>query len=372
MKFKAFLLLLGLFLMPSLTSAETVLRIGESIAVDDNQTVNGDYYVSVGPLGNTTMSGAITEDMYALGGTVTVNGTIGHDLTIIGGSSQVHATVTDDVRVVGGEVIIAEHIGGDLFVIGGVLKMLSTASVAGDIIFFGGDADINGNVGGSVLGTSKKIRIDAEVKGDVDVKTATRLTLGSKANVGGFVRYASLEPLLRAPNASVAGEVSQNEYYTKSAASNTKTRNALIPLFITLFATLSLYLLFKKELQVFVHNVHNAPLKNGMLGLAVLVLGPVIALLLTVTVLGVLVGVMSLGVVLILYAVGYSLTGVVLGSYLSKMFTKHATVSLPWILTGTATMYVLMFIPLLGIAVACILFALAVGGLVTGTYKLLS
>ena len=78
------LLILALFI-PFGANAETVLRIGDDISVDADQVVNGDYYVSVGPFGNTSMSGSVAEDMYAFGGTVTTNGSIGRDLTVVGG-----------------------------------------------------------------------------------------------------------------------------------------------------------------------------------------------------------------------------------------------------------------------------------------------
>lgn len=372
MKYRAYLLAILVFFVPVFVQAETVLRMGEDISVDENQTVDGDYYVSVGPFGNTSMSGAVAEDMYALGGSVTVNGTIGKDLTIIGGTTQMHASVTDDVRIVAGEVTVAEHIGGDLFVIGGSLQMLSSASVGGDVIFFGGSAEINGKVGGSVLGTSEKIRVDAEVGGNVDVKTATALTLGEKTNVGGFVRYTSVEPLVRAPNAQVAGEISKNEYAEDEAASiETKVRNLLIPIFITLFATLSLYLLFKKELQALVLRIHTVPAKSALFGLSLVILGPIVSLLLMATILGVVIGIMSTALVILAYAVGYSLSGVVLGSYLSKLSTNHARVTLPWIIAGTLTMHVLLLVPVIGIALALFVFTITVGGLAISVYKLL-
>ncbi len=378
MKYTAYtLFILGTFVpvffsVTHTAHAETVLRTGENISVDVEQTVDGDYYVGVGTLGNTTMSGTVKGDMYALGGTVTTNGTVQNDLTAVAGSVQVLAPVQDDVRVVGGEVTIANHVSGDVFVLGGVLKVLSTATVDGDIIFFGGEADINGNVGGSILGTSKKIRIDAEVKGSVDVTTATALTLGDKANISGYVHYTSISPIVRAQNATVGKEVTQSAYATSPESSQNKLRTALIPIFITLFATLSLFLLFKKELQNFVMHTQESTGKSFLLGLGLVILGPIVALILTITVLGMLLGVLSFALIVLGYVLGYVLTGVVFGAYLAKWFTKEATVSLPWILLGSIALQVLLLVPVLGILAVGILFIITVGGLVVGSYSLLS
>lgn len=371
-KIAAVLLVIALY-VPQYAHAETVLRIGENVSVEADQVVDGDYYVSVGPLGNTSMSGTVAQDMYAFGGVVDVNGIIGNDLTLVGGTSQLHATVTDDVRIIAGEVTVAEHIGGDLFVIGGKLNMLSTASVDGDVIFFGGDAEINGTVGGSVLGTSERIRVDATVGKDVDVKTATALTLGERAQVGGSVRYASVDPLVRAQNASVEGEVVTNDYYDSMASAPERDlRGALVPLFMTLFASLSLYLLFRKELQLLVQSVLLHPLRHAVAGIAVLILGPVVSIILLLTVLGSLIGIAGLCLTLLLYVLGYALSGVVVGAFVSRLFTRKATVSLLWVVIGTILLYAVLLVPIVGVMCGIAVFIFTIGGVALSLYKLLS
>ncbi len=357
---------------PLCVHAETVLRIGENVTVDADQIVDGDYYVSVGPFGDTSMSGSVTGDMYAFGGSVDANGSIGNDLTIVGGATQLHATVTDDVRIIAGEATIADHVGGDLFVIGGVLNVLSTARVDGDIIFFGGEAEINGTVGGSVLGTSERIRIDAQVGKDVDIKTATALTLGEKAAVSGSVKYASAEPLVRAQNAAVEGEVVRNEYAASSIQPQQGVRNALIPLFMVLFACLSLYLLFRKELQQLVQHLLLHPVKSAAVGTSIAVLGPVLSVILILTVLGAIVGIAGLLFSLLMYALSCALSGVVLGAFLSRIFTKKIQVSLVWIIVGTAALYALLYVPVIGVLVCAVLFVVTLGGIALSLYRFLS
>lgn len=370
MKKTAYLLLILALCIPFGAQAETVLRIGESISVDADQVVNGDYYVSVGPFGNTSMSGTVAEDMYAFGGVVTVNGTVGKDLTIVSGVASLHSSTTDDVRIIGGEVTIAEHIGGDLFVIGGTLEMLSSASVAGDVIFFGGEGEINGIVGGSVLGTSDKLRIDAQVGKNVDVKTASQLTLGERAAVAGSVRYASLHQVIRAQNASIGGELVRNEY---AATSNeTDVRDALVPVFISLFGALTLYLLFRKELLILTQLVYTNPLKSSFFGLSLMIAGPVVSLLLIATMLGILIGVAGLALVLLAYILGLALSGVVLGAYLSKLLTKKLEVSLVTVIVGTLVLHGLLYIPVIGFVLFALVVMFTIGGLAMAGYKLVS
>ena len=356
--------------VPFFAHAETVLRVGDAITVDENQVVNGDYYVSVGPFGNTSMSGTIEGDMYALGGSVNANGSITEDLTIISGVSQIHASVTDDVRIVSGEVTIAEYVGGDLVVIAGSLKVLSTATIGGNIFFFGGEGVIDGTVGGSIFGTSKRLRVDGPVGQDINVTAISGLTLGSRASIEGDVSYTSLQSLVRSPDAVVEGEVNIRAYEKKNTRD--EMRDILIPIFITLFATLSLYLLFRDELIKLVRRVDSSYGTSALIGIAAILLGPVVSLLLIVTVLGLFVGLMSFAVVLLLYVVGFALTSVVCGAILSKFFTKRLSVSLLWILIGTLTIHAIGFIPIIGPLTVFALFSVTVGGISTSLYKLLS
>ena len=160
---------------PVVGQAATVL-LGDKISIEADEVIEDDYYVSVGTLGSTVMSGTIEGDMYTIAGSVTTNGVIKGDFGALAGLSYMHASVTDDVRIVAAEVVIDDYVGGDVFVMAGKLKILSTAQIEGDVIFYGLEGEISGAVGGSVYGTTDTLRIDTKVAGDVAV-SYTHLTL---------------------------------------------------------------------------------------------------------------------------------------------------------------------------------------------------
>lgn len=356
-----------LFVLPIFSQAETVLRTGTDISVEEQQSVEGDYYVSVGPMGRTVMSGNVSEDMYAVGASVTVNGEVGNDLSILAGDVQVHAPVADDVRVIGGEVTIAEDVGGDVFVIAGTLSVLSTATIAGDVFFFGGDLVIDGDVEGSVLGQAQSVTVNASVGGDFDMKAPAGVTLGDGARIAGSVRYTSYVTLSRSAGAEIVGDVQKSQ--SEAITTKQKTRDILVPIFITLFATLSLYLLLKKELEFVVRSVENMFIKNLLIGTGLIILGPVTAVVLLVTVLGLFVGLIALSVVSMLYVSGLALSSVVLGAFIMRLMTKKLEVTLTVILVGTVALQLLLLIPVLGFIAGYVLFALTVGALTQQLYK---
>lgn len=359
---------LALLLIPTIVQAETVVRLGDAITVEEAQVVDGDYYVSVGPFGNTTMSGDVNGDMYALGGSVTANGNIAEDVFILSGITQFHASATGDVRMVTGEAVVANHVGGDLFVLAGTLNVLSTATIDGNIYFFGGSGTIDGKVAGSVLGTMERLRLDGQVGDRVDVKAIDGLTLGSRTSVEGDVRYESIRDLVRAPEAVVEGEVSS---VPMAGDDSDDLRANLIPLFIVLFATLSLYLLFRKELEQLISRIGNNYTKHALAGLSVIILGPIVSVILMITVLGLIVGVATLALTVILYALGYALSGVLVGAILSQVIIKQKTVSLVWITVGTVSLYLISFVPIIGPILVLTAVAVSIGGLAVSLYRLL-
>src|SRR5690606_8417442 len=191
-----------LLIFPLLASAETVVRAGHSVSIGASQIVETDFYAAGTSV---THSGQVREDLYAAAGSVTVNGPVGKDLTVIGGTVQVHAPVGDDVRIVGGDVVIAGTVGGDVFVIGGMLRVLSSATVAGNVYFYGGEAEIDGPVAGSVMGRAESFTINSAI-GGMDVY-AVGVELADRASVRGDINYSAVSEITRAPGATVEGQV---------------------------------------------------------------------------------------------------------------------------------------------------------------------
>lgn len=363
--------LVAFLVVPAMVEAETVLRTGTDITVSTDQIINDDYYVSVGFRGTTDMSGTVAGDMLVLAGSAIVNGSVGEDLMALGGSLQMHGSTTDDLRVVAWDTVISESVGGDVVVLGSSLKILPTATIGGNVYFFGIDAKIDGAVLGSIYGTAERVQVNGSVGKDIDLSAAAGLTLGDKAVVNGSVTYKGLVPLARSQGAVVEGEV--NEFLeTETVDAREAARAILTPLFIMLFAALSLFLLFKRGLQRLVEKIDESIWVATGLGVATLFAGPIAATLLLFTVLGFVLGLALFGMFLTLYSLAIALSGVVLGAFLSKYVRGKLEVTLTTVVTGTVLVHValnvLSIIPLLGVLVVGCIFLITLGGLTRSVY----
>ncbi len=343
-----------LIALPFAASASTVVRTGEVVSLAADQVVEGDFY----GLGSTAaVSGEVTEDLLLFGGTVTVNGEVGADMAIVGGSVDIHGTVQDDVRVIGGTVVVAGTIEGNLVVVASELKVLSTAVIGGDLMFFGGSADLSGSVGNDVLGTSERLRIDGAVGGDVDVKVGS-VVVGDRAEISGRLSYDSAQELVRSQNAVIKGDIVRSE---ATVAPENGLRSLVVAFLVTLFASLVMFLLVKPFALRVVEQAEEHEWRSLLIGFGVVFLAPIASVILLVSTLGSLVGMLLIMTYFALLCLAFSLCGMVAGSYLMRFAKQSKTVSVITIALGTAVLFGLMFVPVLGPLVVMLLFMLTLG-----------
>lgn len=352
----------GLFV--SQAEAETVVRSGQNISVAEDQVIEGDFY-SAADIVN--ISGEVTEDMVSAGGEITINGAVGDDALLIAGRVDVHGKIGDDLRVIAGEVTIAEPIAGDLFVLGAKVNILSTASISGDLIIYGGQAEIKGLVEGDIVGSVDDLRIDAPVNGDVDV-SVSQLTLGDRTNIAGNVRYVSHAQVTQSLNATVAGELVRNDPVLPGATSS--FRDILIPVLILLFSALVWFLVSRKTLNIVVDKALRKSVRPFLIGLAIILLTPFASVMLMVSTIGALVGIglmLAYMLVLVLAIISFS---VVIGKLLVSLFSKpKESVSLFTIITGVIGTIILVLLPIVGELALIFIIILTLGAIVDSLIK---
>ncbi len=350
-------------LIPAVSLASSVVRTGDESSFAVDQIVEGDFYwLASAPV----ISGEVTEDLLVLGGEVTATGKVGGDIAVVGGTVDFHGEAEDDVRIVGGEVTVAGEIKGDLVVVAGTLKVLSTAKINGDILFFGGEADISGEVGKSILGTSDRIRVDGLVAGDIQVRTG-QLLLGERSVVTGLVKFTSEKELVRAQGAEVGGKVIQDKPIINTNVSEVK--DLLVPFLILIFAALVWYLLFSRFLDKVSLQANNHPLRSLLIGFGLFFVTPVAVLILLISTLGSFLGLTLMAIYFALLIISVTVTGVVLGMYLMKLFKKPTTISISMVAIGVTVTYLLLFIPILGPVLFFALWLTTLGALTTFLYR---
>lgn len=359
------LLILVLFVLTTgAAQAATVVRTGETVTLTSEQRVEGNFYA----LGSTiSLSGPVAGDVVAAAGTVSINAPVEHDVLILGGTVGVNASVTEDVRVVAGDVTIKDSVGGSVFVLGGRVTILSTATIAGDILVVAGDVLIEGTVNGQVLGVGERIRVDGAVA-SIDVDT-TALTLGDRARVTGDVVYSSATELVRAPGAEVTGTVVRNDVAAEPAG--VSYRSAAMAFLVSLFASLSLYLVARRPLALYARQATDNVAREAFIGFALLVAVPVAIVVLMVSVLGLFLGLIGLAVFFMTIILAIPLMNIIAGVLIGRTFHNTHELNILLVTLGALTVQVMLFVPVIGPVLLFVLFLTTIGGVATGIYRLL-
>lgn len=333
-----------------------MIRTGDTVSIGGDQSIDGDFYSVAGKL---NLSGTVQEDAIVAGSQVTVNGTINEDAFLIGGTVDVYGTIGDDLRIVSGETTIAEPVMGDVLVVGGLLTILSSASVAGDVILLTGQATIEGSVGGDVLGWSDNLRIDAPVAGDVSV-TVNSLTLGEKANIAGSVQYVSRELAVQAQGATIEGDLVRNDPVVPAA--NTSIQSALIPVLVILFSVLSWYLISRQTLTRVTNAALRRSFKPAAFGFATVILAPFAIAILSASVIGMLIGIAAFFLYALLLILGIIAIPALVGQALMKVFKQPVEQLTPLsLVVGVCGAVLLLVLPIIGMFVLLGVMILAVG-----------
>lgn len=357
-------LVCGVFLSASTAEARSVIRVDETVSIAQEQSVQSNYY----GVGNTvSVSGVIGGDALVAGRQVTVNGTVASDTFAIALSADIYGDTGGDVRIVGGEVTVGEHITGDLFVIAGTLKVLSSATIDGDIIFFGQEAEIAGSVGHNIMGKMTSLRIDGPIGGDVNVSVGT-ITLGDRAEITGALQYASVVPVVRAPGAVVSGDVVQNEGVP--VREGDRFRTVLEVTLALLFATLTWFLLLRRSLEELVKMATVNYVRSGLVGLAVILVMPFLGGLLIASQLGLLLGIIVFVLYLFLVCAAAVSAVAVAGGFIRMLIMPRSTFSILWILAGAGIVALLLYAPAIVAVFLFLLLTIALGALTERIYHL--
>ena len=336
-----------------------MIRTGDTVSIGGDQSIDGDFYSVAGKL---NLSGTVQEDAIVAGSQVTVNGTINEDAFLIGGTVDVYGTIGDDLRIVSGETTIAEPVMGDVLVVGGLLTILSSASVAGDVILLTGQATIEGSVGGDVLGWSDNLRIDAPVAGDVSV-TVNSLTLGEKANIAGSVQYVSRELAVQAQGATIEGDLVRNDPVVPAA--NTSIQSALIPVLVILFSVLSWYLISRQTLTRVTNAALRRSFKPAAFGFATVILAPFAIAILSASVIGMLIGIAAFFLYALLLILGIIAIPALVGQALMKVFKQPVEQLTPLsLVVGVCGAVLLLVLPIIGMFLLLGVMILAVGAMI--------
>lgn len=304
------LLSVGALLHAGPAPAET--RVAGSVVV--TEPVDDDLYAAGGKVriesaiagaavlaaGSAEVAGDVEGDVMLAGGRITLDGGVGDDLRAAGGTVLISGFVTDQATIAGGTVELqsGSAIGGRTWIAANRVEM--AGQVGDDLRIYAGTAVISGKVVGNVEISAREIRVerDAVIGGNLVWRSEQPPTISEDAQILGEVRAAGDDASdgRKALLDEASGSFDAGRFAGGWALGIAIAAAALV---LSWFAPG----LVGRSATVF----RAAPGRTLMLGAASLVLTPIMAFVLFVTLLGWLLGL----VVLAGYVFGLMLSGLV-------------------------------------------------------------
>ena len=348
--------LVAIALIPLAASAAT-FGGGETYNLKGDAIIDDNLYVAAGDI---TIAGTVQGDLQSAGGVIVFTGSVQDDIALAGGNITVLGSVGGDARVAGGSILIDTPITGDLLAAGGVVKVLDGVTVGKDVSMAGGLLMLSGSIQGDAKLAGGEILLDGFIAGDVVVEVGEKLTLGEDARISGNLVYrASREDVLNIhEQAIVSGNVSFEKSKFGSMAEKEAAQGiaVLFGLFYLIkvasiaIAAVVLVLLFKRFSVTLTKTVLESFWMSMLKGFVYLVMLPVTALLLMITVLGLHLGLLLLALYGLTLIVACIYSGVVFGVFMMDLISKDNHHHLTWwhALLGVVSLSILNLVPYLG------------------------
>ena len=250
---------------------------------------------------------AMDEDVFAAGGELRITGKPGGDLIAAGGRVDIEAggaldviaaggrllvdgLVGEDAILAGGNVSVGGEIAEDLILAGGRVRVNRSARIGDDALIAGGDITLEGSVGSDVVIAGGRMVVGGSIGGNLQA-AGGRLEILPGARIAGAVRFRGEEAPVIAPDATIGGDV---DYIAETGIGRRWGPHRGIGwggglwIAITLIATgIIVILLIPGIAAGGAERLRSRPLASALIGFAMLVGIPILAVLLMATVIGI-------------------------------------------------------------------------------------
>lgn len=355
-------------LVPTMVSAAEFMKSADdsgNVVLSSTETHKNLYTAGGSVSVNSTTKG----DVFAAGGTVTIDGPVEQDAVITGGTLTINNNIGGDVRLAGGTVTINAQVGGDVLAAGGTLVISEKASVGGDVVVAGGTVTINAPVSGKVWLAGGTVIINSKIGGPVTIRGDKSVTFGPKAEVTGAVKvWGQQEPVVQdGAQVSPIDFQKKNANFSTAQVARAVFLGGLIWVLAYLFLALVLSWVAPKRIASFNTQVKAHFWMNTVIGLAGLVVTPIVAILLCVVVVGYQLAFLLIAAYLLALAVSWALAVMWTGSWLYQLISRQATMHVGWqtAIVGALAFTFVRFIPVVGSVICFIIFVACLGQFLT-------
>ena len=276
------------------------------------------------------------------------------------------STVACARLVAGGNVDISDPVDGNLYVAGGNVNI--SAPVSGNLRVAGGTVTITGTVAGKLAIAGGHVRLDAPVGGNATVAGGT-LDLGPGANIAGKLEFDGGQ-LEQDPAAKITGGIvrgSRHGYRWDVEPHGHGIGRAIWTAGLMLLAALIAGAL-PGPVRRMQDELRTRPWLASLLGIVALIMIPIVAVIVMITIIGIPIGLLALLGYVALILVGYVASSVVVSGLLLDHYKADVASQTQWRVGGAVLAMLVIaalgMIPIVGRFIGLVALVIGVGVIV--------
>jgi cytoskeletal protein CcmA (bactofilin family) len=307
-------------------------------------------------------------DVFAAGQDITINGNIDGDLMGAARTIRVNGNISGSIRCAVSDLDVNGEVGKSLTAAAAQVRLHEDSVIGSDALVFAGVATFSGSLGRQALGAGGDFRISGPVGSSVRLWEVEKLTVGQSASVNGDLTYGSPNEAVISPGAKITGVTKWD--LIQKAEPQVRQRGfdwpgAVFKFITGLLVWGVLLLIFPKLWGKFSENILNKPGSSLGWGVLALLVAPLAALLLLITVIGIPLSMFLMMVYMVLLYAANIIVADAAGRYLTISFGWEGRVHIIWpFMFSYAVLILLGKIPVAGAFISLLVAALALGGVV--------
>jgi cytoskeletal protein CcmA (bactofilin family) len=318
--------------MPSPAMATEFRSNGDTIEVEKNETIKGDFF---GHGHHVKIEGTVDGDVYVFCQSADIQGHVTGDVIAFTQILRVSGKVDGNIRSFTNTVIMSGNVAKNMLSFGETVTVDPAGKVGGSVTAFVNTLTIDGAVGRDILAFANEITVAAPIGGGVQAQ-GNHLTFNSGAQVDGPVKFKGDKPPEVSSGAKLAAPVvfTHEEHHSRYQDSGFYIWHVIWTAAVILFG-LVLFVLLPTFARA---TVDSAERYGASFGLGVLVLFgvPIAAFIACITVVGLLIGISTF----ILWMITLFCAQIVVGTIVGQWLMGHTRET--WQLIGRMVVGVIL------------------------------
>ncbi|MHC1721075.1 MAG: hypothetical protein AB9844_10510 [Clostridiaceae bacterium] len=303
----------GISAVSGATVNQEMHELGANQTIDKTGFFSGDLI---------QIDGTVEGTAFAFGQEIRINGTINGDLVTAGQNIYINGTVKGNIYAAGQNVNMAAQAAQDVFLAGQRIDVAKDALIGRDLFVGGATILMNGAVQRDFAAGGQDISVGGIVSRDSKLD-AQNITLSNGANIKGDLYYSSQNKANISSGAVVEGKTDWQYVKPVETVQNKTFVSSLTDVLWGIAGALLIWFLVRIWRPEFWTNnaitIDEKPLKSIGTGILALIVTPVLAILLLITVVGI-----PLGIILgLVYGVAIYLSKIVVAAFIGYWLSKR-------------------------------------------------